>query len=30
MLKFDTRDIAKSNLEKRDYAYLAQKTEKKK
>jgi hypothetical protein len=25
LLKFDTRDIAKSNLEKRDYAYLAQK-----
>jgi hypothetical protein len=24
LLKFDTRDIAKSNLEKRDYAYLAQ------
>ena len=24
-LRFDTRDIAKSNLEKRDYAYLAQK-----
>lgn len=24
LLKFDTRDIAKSNLEKRDYEYLAQ------
>ena len=26
LLTFDTRDIAKSNLEKRDYAYLAQST----
>ena len=26
LLTFDTRDITKSNLEKRDYAYLAQKT----
>ena len=26
LLNFDTRDITKSNLEKRDYAYLAQKT----
>lgn len=26
LLKFSTRDISKSNLEKRDYAYLAQKS----